>query len=426
MAQDIHWQKYATRFKTFPARLEEALENPEMVVCIPVLAEAELLSTLESLKACEKPDIQVEVLLLFNKNDKLSMEQVEIHDQSWRDCIQWINQQNATGLQFKPVYVDIMPDPSGGVGWARKLVLDEAARRLKQDGIMLCLDADCTVEENYLKVIYQYFKEHASCKAASIYFEHRLDKIEESEVREAIAQYELHLRYLVHAMRWTGHPFAFQTVGSSMAVRRGAYLEHGGMNTRQAGEDFYFLQKFIEVGALHEIHGTCVYPSARISGRVPFGTGRAMQRLLGESIDWLTTDFLIFRLIKPLLQQVDQLRTRIKNNAEKDTYGQLKEMGIDDEVLHFLRHVDFVKECLNIDRHTTNATAFRKRFFRYFNSFMMIRYMHYIRDHLHPDVPVVRAARALALEMNASIPVNENTFIWLEVFRKMDKTGIAL
>jgi hypothetical protein len=77
----------------------------------------------------------------------------------------------------------------------------------------------------------------------------------DSNVARAITSYELHLRYLVHAMRWAGHPFAYQTVGSSMAVRRKAYLSLGGMNTRQAGEDFYFLQKFIEVGSLHARYG---------------------------------------------------------------------------------------------------------------------------------------------------------------------------
>jgi hypothetical protein len=128
-------------------------------------------------------------------------------------------------------------------------------------------------------------------------------------------------------------------------------------------------------------------------------------------------------MIKPLFQQVDQLRTWIKNNEEKNTYDKLKEMGIEDEVLHFLRHIDFVQECLNIDKHTTNVTAFRKRFFRYFNSFMMIRYMHYIRDHLHPDIPVVRAVKALAEEMDLSVSLHDDTFQWLHTLRGIDKFG---
>ena len=186
---------------------------------------------------------------------------------------------NRQGIKFRPVFLEELPDPKGGVGWARKIVLDEAARLLSQEGIMLCLDSDCTVAQNYLKVVTDHFQSNPDCNAVSIYFEHNLDTLGYDE-RHAIIQYELHLRYLVHAMRWAGHPFAFQTVGSSMAVRRKGYLAHGGMNTRQAGEDFYFLQKFIEVDSLQEIRNTTVYPSARISDRVPFGTGRAMSQLL--------------------------------------------------------------------------------------------------------------------------------------------------
>ncbi len=395
MPEDIHWQKYSARYKTYPLHLEAGVPAPGLIVCIPVYAEPDLITTLESLLVCELPDIQVEVILLFNKSNRMTVAEGVMHHEAWLETLAWIDAHQQEELKFRPVFLDDLPDPKGGVGWARKMVLDEAARLLSQDGIMLCLDSDCTVAQNYLREVFNYFQNHPACNAVSIYYEHNLDTLGEHE-RHAIIQYELHLRYLVHAMRWAGHPFAFQTVGSSMAVRRKGYLAHGGMNTRQAGEDFYFLQKFIEVDSLQEIRDTAVYPSARISDRVPFGTGRAMSQLLPGNSAWMTADFMVFRLIKPLLQQTDELRKLLSQSVEvemSDT-GLLK-LKLHPAVVSFLKEIDFIDHCQEILLHTSTYANFRRRFFRYFNSFMMIRFMHYMRDHFFPEVPIGQAANEL-------------------------------
>ena len=99
-------------------------------------------------------------------------------------------------------------------------------------------------------------------------------------VDEGIAHYELYLRYYLLGLRYARFPHAYHTVGSSMAVRAWAYAKQGGMNRRQAGEDFYFLNKIIALGGFTELCGTTVVPSARRSHRVPFGTGRAMTEWL--------------------------------------------------------------------------------------------------------------------------------------------------
>jgi hypothetical protein len=56
------------------------------------------------------------------------------------------------------------------------------------------------------------------------------------------------------------------------------------MNTRTAGEDFYFLQALTKVlygkGRLPVKLPATVYPSARISNRVPFGTGQKISDII--------------------------------------------------------------------------------------------------------------------------------------------------
>jgi hypothetical protein len=54
------------------------------------------------------------------------------------------------------------------------------------------------------------------------------------------------------------------------------------MNHRGAGEDFYFLQQMAKAGGVSQVKRTVVYPSARTSHRVPFGTGRSMTDLLSR------------------------------------------------------------------------------------------------------------------------------------------------
>lgn len=407
MREDIHWQKYADRFRTFPALLSLPDKPVDMAVCIPVYAEPELLATLESLSQCTLPDGHTEVLICFNKNDRMSAEEVVLHDRVWEECIQWIDDHKHHGLSFKPIYLETLPDPKGGVGWARKMVMDEAARRMQPSGMIVCLDGDCTVEPNYLTEIYQYFSNHPACDAASICCEHRYSGLDE-EVRTSIIDYELHLRYLVHALRWTGHPFAYQTVGSSMAVRRDAYLAHGGMNTRSAGEDFYFLQKFIETESMDEITSTTVYPSARISYRVPFGTGRAMSFLLSEGERWTTTSFQSYLKLRPLFDRLEAIHQILLPDTD-DVQKALRNLfADDDELLQYLMEIDFADACLRIAKHTASFSAFRKRFFRYFNAFRVIRYTHYMRDHYFPDEPVAVAVEAFLAHINTDQPVGRS------------------
>jgi hypothetical protein len=136
-----------------------------------------------------------------------------------------------------------------------------------------------------LRSIERHFEKNPRSPGCSIYFEHPLDGPLDVKVYEAIAAYELHLRYYVHGLRYAGFPHAHHTIGSCMAVRADVYKQQGGMNKRKAGEDFYFLQKIFPLGAFTELTDTTVNPSPRGSDRVPFGTGKAVQaHLAGNKI----------------------------------------------------------------------------------------------------------------------------------------------
>src|SRR6188768_2206893 len=85
MTEDIHWRKYSARFRTFPKLIEEEIDHDvRMIICIPVCAEPDILSTLESLMDCDFHSFKVEVIILFNGNSLLSPQELEQHQRSWK------------------------------------------------------------------------------------------------------------------------------------------------------------------------------------------------------------------------------------------------------------------------------------------------------------------------------------------------------
>lgn len=424
--EDSPWQQYKSRFRTFEKLILKEPEVPlSMIICIPSYAEPDLINTLESLSSCSYPGILMEVLILFNQDDRMTESERSLHRQSFDFCSEWIKERNHLHFSIYPIWLEKMEGVKWGVGWARKRLMDEAARRLIPEGIIVSLDADCTVSENYVECIWNEFQSNPSFDAASLYVEHHLEHLSQRD-RQAITEYELHLRYLVHAKRWTGHPFAFQTFGSAMAVRRKAYLEQGGMNTRQAGEDFYFLQKFIELGKLKEITGATVFPSSRKSLRVPFGTGKAIYQINEEMLEWKTTAFEVYELIRPLFQEIPILHQVM--NKQNDVGFRDKvysRLNLSTELVAFLEHIDFISHCDSISLHTSNYMAFERRFYRFFNAFMMIRYMHYMRDQFIPDVPVSVAVEKLVDANESQQPAQRNAEQYLQLFRKWDKSAKA-
>ena len=81
-------------------------------------------------------------------------------------------------MAFHVVQLDDLPAKHAGAGLARKLVMDEAIRRFNtignSQGIVLSLDADTTVAQNYLTSLHSHFRNNPTVVGCSIYFEHAL------------------------------------------------------------------------------------------------------------------------------------------------------------------------------------------------------------------------------------------------------------
>lgn len=126
----------------------------------------------------------------------------------------------------------------------------------------------------------------------------------------AAAIYESWLRYLVLGMEWAGSPYAYHSIGSTIAVEWETYAKVRGAPNRKAGEDFHFLAKVSKCAAIEIPRGEPMEVEARVSSRVPFGTGVGIQKLRGE-IDagsfprFLSPD--CFRALRDFLDALDTL-----------------------------------------------------------------------------------------------------------------------
>ncbi len=169
-----------------------------------------------------------------------------------------------------------------GVGWARKSVMDEINKAAGNDDIILSLDADTTFNNNYFSSVASNFQKNPSAVALAVPYFHNL--VDDPEASRAILRYEIYMRHYSVNLWRIGSPYTFSALGSAMACPVWAYRAVGGMTPKLSGEDFYFLQKLRKYGKMLLWNEEKVYPKARFSDRVYFGTGPAM--IKGNAGDW--------------------------------------------------------------------------------------------------------------------------------------------
>ncbi|MFT6879914.1 MAG: hypothetical protein ACI8UX_002423 [Psychromonas sp.] len=354
-------------------------KNPNNItVCIPAFNESETSKTLSSLSTCDYGGLVIDVLILINGSMADSPAIKENNLESFKEIHEWIEAYDGD-LNFELLLDLNLPVKHSGVGLARKILGDKAVYAFKEkklNGVLVYLDADCTVKENYFQAISSFFA-RGNFEAAAIHFEHKIG------TNTAILEYELHLRYYILMQRFIGLPYGIHTVGSSMACFSDSYFKKGGMNKRKAGEDFYFLQKFIKDGVCGNLTETTVFPSSRKSERVPFGTGRAMLKYEEADFEWPTYSPKAFLLIQAF---IDRVHVCYDEDVNLD--------GLHVGMLDFLRSINTKGNIESIKSNVASKEAFNKRFFQFFDAFQLMKCLHFLRDKWGiKDVPISEALK---------------------------------
>jgi hypothetical protein len=305
---------------------------------------------------------------------------------------------------LKIAYVDAsspgseLPDKNGGVGLARKIGLDIALKAFdyKKPGVKLlfCLDADTLVERDYLSAVRRFF-EKEKATAAVVGFQHQ--DADEPSVQAAICCYEIFLRYYVLGLSYANSMYTFHSIGSTMACTADGYVSVRGMNRREAAEDFYFLNKLAKVGSVGLVNTTRVYPSARPSNRVPFGTGQRIIRFLeGGQNEYMLYDPKVFSILREWLQLMPSC-------LDKDA-GEILVLA---EKIHpllesFLRVNNFSVIWHRLRENSKSSDGLYRQFLFWFDGFKTLRLIHHLTENGISRIEMFTALTEL-LEMMGTI-----------------------
>lgn len=401
---------YFNNFPNYYSNQIEVSPSKNLAICIviPCFNELNLIESLESINSCKLFGEEVEIITVFNASES-TPEIKRINENAKKHAELWVRMNAKPGLFYYFVEANNLQQKEAGVGLARKIGMDIAAYRfetINKDGIIACFDADSVCSSNYLIELYKHFKTYPKSPACSIHFEHPLSGTNfPVENYKAIEAYELHLRVYKNALKFCGFPYAFHTIGSSMAVKSRAYQKQGGMNKRKAGEDFYFLQKMMLLGNFTELKTTTIFPSPRISDRVPFGTGRAMKKILEFPNDTILTYSIKSYLdLKDLVDKIDCLYN--------------DDIEFSSPISQFLKTIDFEENLKKIRLNSTSKSHFKQLFFNWFNAFKVLKFVHFAKHHFYPDTPVFDTSKELLLLLNEP-PKNDEELIYL--YRELDK-----
>lgn len=416
------FRQYIERFARFEQQLQDSPDpSLQTIITIPCLNEPNVMETLDALYTCDRPEHPAEVLIGINHSANAPEEVKEYNEATYRQIEEWSQQHADEKLRFYPLYYPDIKPKIAGVGTARKAVMDEAIYRFSQtgnsDGIIVCLDADCQIDRNYLRALESHFSENPKTPGCSIYFEHPLEGPGREEEYRAILDFELYLRYYKNAFYWARFPYAYHTIGSCMAARADAYMKVGGMNKQQAGEDFYFLEKLIYQGHFTELNETRVIPAPRKSLRVPFGTGQAVTDYIEDDVEELKVfDPQLYYAVRTFVEKVPAL-WHLDPGRPEAFLSQLP-----DVFRNFLGHYDFIYYWRESQKHAADEQSFLRRFFQWFDAFMALKFLHYGRNYYHPNIPVSEATGWLLGRFDLKPDAN-NKQDMLKALRAFDKKG---
>jgi len=435
----------------------DLLRNIHQVVVIPALAEKSyLFSTLASLARNDSEELERTLVICVINNrpyphssreslqdnretleilQDLSAGKMPSHEGSDPSFTESFQEILRNGLRLS--YMDAssagreMPQKKGGVGLARKWGMDAGLVAMDYEssgtGRLMCLDADSLVEGNYLSSIRRFY-ETSDSNAAVVSYAHTFP--ENPLLLAAICSYEIFLRYYVLGLSYAESPYAFHTIGSTMSCTVRGYVAVRGMNRREAGEDFYFLNKLAKLSSVGKIVSTRVYPSPRPSARVPFGTGQRMNGYLeGKNREDYFYDPRVFLILKRWLKGM--------NTCIGDGGDHALQMAgdISPHLKSFLERNDFPVAWDRISGTHKSPEKRRRHFQEWFDAFRTMKLIHYLTEAVYPAVGLWQALPELLERMGqplaepfrefsaGKVPGSAENIEVLKYLRKLESRG---
>jgi hypothetical protein len=369
----------------------------QKIIVVPSIAESDNLPALiKSLEQNDELELLNTLLLIVVNNSNSSTEEVKNDNQKTLAYLK--NIKSRVNISFIDAFSagKEMDDKNGGVGLARKIGMDLALTKFDylsiNKKILICTDVDCVVDSTYLSEISQEFNKN-NLEAGVVNFAHDISGNDEET--KAIICYEIFLRYYVLGLSFAKSDYAFHTIGSTMLCTPEAYVKVEGMNKRKAAEDFYFLEKLAKIYPIGEIKSTFVHPSKRGSWRVPFGTGRSVDRYLSNERDeYQLYDPKSFIILKNWLGV-------FYDNSLAEQASLIKiAKNIHPALFDFLNQQDFENFINKVLLKNSNPNEIEKQKHFWFNAFKTLKLIHYLRDAAYPNINMFDAIDELLQMMN--------------------------
>lgn len=365
------------------------MDTANIYVAIPAMDELEGLPlTLHDLQ--QNKGIPFDVFICVNQPESYwqqpDKEQICHHNQQLLD---WLRQLNDPRIHI----LDYASKGHGwtgkklGVGWARKMLFDHILSFANDQDIIVSTDADTRIKPTYIESVAHNFSSHPKLTALSVPYYHPLTQCETND--RAILRYELYMRNWVINLYHIGSPYNFTAIGSAIAMRAGALRKIGGITPLKSGEDFYLLQKFRKMSPISNYNDVMVYPSARFSDRVFFGTGPAL--IKGSQGNWDSYPIYLHELF----------------DSVAETYRQLPILwvkDIDNEFLSFLK-IQFKDDNLwqTIRKNVKDLPHFEHAFHEKADGLRLLQFIR--QEHLsHPDTSERALHRNLMQWMPKQMP----------------------
>ena len=289
-------------------------------------------------------------------------------DQDGASSVDWLLV-NLTGIRALPA--------RQAVGAARKIGADLLLRLFAsgklQNHWIFSSDADVKLPPGYFSAVHAV----PSNTAAACYpFVHRSfpDQpcSDEIQIWRATVLYEYSLRHYVEGLKRAGSAFAFHSLGSCLAIDCYCYAACRGFPRRAAAEDFYLLNKAAKLGDVVEAQSTPIEIRARLSNRVPIGTGPAVSRLLSaDKMDEVKMFHHpeVFAKLRHLLIELRERQPQFLHELELDpiSLNALTELGMENAFAHARRQS---LNPVNYDRHLRN----------WFDGFKTLKFIHRLQQ----------------------------------------------
>ncbi len=388
------------------------------IIVIPAIGEFENIKTLlKSFTQIDRKYFHTTLILFVLNNLSSSSIEVKNDNEKTRILLQKIISRKSSDNILKTIsdlnlniaFIDAftmgneLPKKDGGVGLARKIGMDAALKIFNYDSqskkLLICLDADCEVDKNYLTEIVEPFNQK-NFHAAVVKYEHKIPEDQESAA--AIICYEIFLRYYVLGLKYANSPYAFQTVGSTMVCDYESYIKIGGMNKKKAAEDFYFLEKLSKIVNIDYIESTKVYPSSRKSWRVPFGTGQRVNRFFAKT----HPEYFLYNPASfDILKKWNEVFYNEEIKKGTDYLNEAKK--INTELYKFLQQQKLIESWDKILKNSNNPKQILNQKKFWFDGFRTLKLIHHLRDYALPSINMFTALDNLFRMLNYKFDLNK-------------------